>query len=174
MEKDLVRRCIKGDRQAQEELYRAHARVMYNVCLAYAKDREEAKDILQEGFIKVFRNLRKYKEEGSLQAWIRRIIINVAIDHVRKQKRKIFIEMENLEEPGTGFSGIPSDMETEEIITFVRRLPEGARLIFNLFALEGYSHKEIAKKLDITEGTSKSQVSRARALLQSWMSNYTD
>ncbi len=175
MEQELVKSCIKGDRKAQERLYRTHARLMYSICLAYTKDEEEAKDVLQDGFIKVFRNLKKYNNQGSLKAWIRKIVINAAIDHLRKRKPlSNFIAIEAIQESEYRDETIPESMKTDEIIKQVRKLPEGARTIFNLFALEGFTHKEIAEKLSITVGTSKSQFSRAKTLLQTWLNDYND
>lgn len=169
-EESILAGCKKNDRKAQEQLYRMYADEMYKVCLAYEKDRDEVKDILQESFIKVFRSIEKYDRKGPLKAWVRRIVVNTAIDHFRKRKEvDAFVDVETIAEitpePGERYGG----QGFKDILKMVMRLPEGARMVFNLFALEGYSHKEIAEKLSISEGTSKSQYSRARQLLQQWV-----
>ena len=165
----LAEGCRRHDRRSQDLLYRKYARKMYYVCLSYSGDKEEAKDILQEAFLKVFRNFDKYMDSGSLEGWIRRIVSNTAIDHFRssKQDRLTFSYDDILDTPEFEKPEVKMISGTEEIIAMVRDLPKGARIIFTLFAVEGYSHKEIASKLDISESTSKSQFRRARTLLMS-------
>lgn len=170
-EGELVKLCLKNDRQAQEMLYRLHASKMFHICLSYTGDRESAKDILQDSFIKVFKSMGDYQPDKSLEGWIRRIVTNTAIDFYRKQKRLRYFEdaydkTENITLPANQYS----KMNTDNVLQQVKRLPEGARLVFHMFAVEGYSHKEIAGKLNISEGTSKSQFNRARTLLQEWLS----
>ncbi|MFZ0472017.1 MAG: RNA polymerase sigma factor [Bacteroidales bacterium] len=163
----LVKGCIKNDRKIQELLYRKFSREMYNICLAYETDRDEAKDVLQEGFIKVFRSIETFDKQGSLKGWIRRIMTNTAIDHWRiSSKEDKFISIDFLTPTDQPVESPVTSFNCSDIMNQVSRLPSGARLIFNLYALEGYSHKEIAEKLNISEGTSKSQVNRARQLLQ--------
>ena len=169
-EETIIGGCIKNDRKAQEQLYRLHADEMYIIALTYEKDRDEVKDILQESFIKVFRSIEKYDRKGPLKAWIRRIVVNSAIDHIRRKKDvNTFVDVETIAEITPGQADSNQGQGLKDIVKLVKRLPEGARLVFNLFALEGYSHKEIAEKLSISEGTSKSQYSRARQLLQQWV-----
>jgi RNA polymerase sigma factor (sigma-70 family) len=169
----LVRGCMNNDRKIQELLYRKFSREMYNICLLYENDRDEAKDILQEGFIKVFRSIKTYNKKVSLKGWIRRIITNTAIDHWRVTSKDNNIVSIDLLPSGDQPSESPgSSIHCSDIMNQVRRLPQGARLIFNLYALEGYSHKEIAEKLNISEGTSKSQVNRARQLLQQYLGDF--
>jgi len=162
-DRELVKACLKNDRQSQELLYRKYARQMYHVCLSYSGDKDEAKDILQEAFLKVFRNLDKYS---------RRIVSNTAIDYYRSKRRTEFSlpieEARNIHDNQSSEAEIK--LEAEEVFAMIRQLPEGARIIFNLFAVEGYSHKEIAVKLDISESTSKSQYQRARMLLMEMIS----
>ncbi len=142
---------------------------MYYVCLSYSGDKEVAKDILQEAFLKVFRHIDKYEDTGLLEGWIRRIVSNTAIDFFRSNKQDRYTlpyeEIHDHRDTENNEVEIRSGME--EIISMVKDLPEGARVVFNLFAVEGYSHKEIANMLDISESTSKSQFRRARKLLMS-------
>lgn len=165
----LVDGCLHNNRKMQEMLYRRFAGEMYAVCRAYATDTDEAKDILQDSFIKVFKNIGQYNGKGALKAWIRRIITNTAIDHIRRKPQKSdLFEVENIVDDRTAEVEMEK-LTSADVFKQVQRLPEGARLIFNLYALEGLSHKEIAVKLNITESTSKSQFRRARQLLQVWI-----
>ncbi len=170
-EEELVQLCLKNDRQAQEQLYRQHASKMFHICLSYTGDRDSAKDILQESFIKVFKSIGEYHPDKSLEGWIRRIVTNTAIDFYRKQKRlRYFEDANDHAERIVMPANQDSKLNTDNVLHQVKRLPEGARLVFHMFAVEGYSHKEIAGKLNISEGTSKSQFNRARMLLQEWLS----
>jgi RNA polymerase sigma factor (sigma-70 family) len=172
---DLIKGCLENKRQAQEALYRIHASKMYHICLSYAADRDAAKDILQESFIKVFKNLREFNPEKSLEGWIRRIVTNTAIDYYRREKRLRYFEEVNgkVNETISISEDEHKKFNTDFVLMHIKRLPVGARLVFHMFAVEGYSHKEIAGKLNISEGTSKSQFNRARSLLQEWLSPAT-
>lgn len=173
-EEKLIVGCRDGNRRFQEQLYRKYIDDMYRVCLTYESDRETVKDILQEAFIKVFRSIESYDRKGSLKGWIRRIVVNTAIDHYRKKvKTEEFLDIEQIadNEVNQLTESDTNDAAEIDIIGKVDSLPNGAKMVFNLFALEGYSHKEIAEKLGISEGTSKSQFSRARMLLQKWIEN---
>jgi RNA polymerase sigma factor (sigma-70 family) len=164
--------CIKNDRRMQELLYRHFAGKMYAVCLSYTGDRPVAQDILQESFVKVFRNIKKYNNDGSLEGWIRKIVTNTAIDHLRKKKvTREYIDNEPSDPEFQTYNTAIRIMGFNELMEQIKRLPEGARLVFNLHAVDGYSHKEIASQLNITEGTSKSQFNRARKLLMSFIGN---
>lgn len=164
---ELVKGCLRKDRKFQELLYKKFSKTMYQICLSYAKDRDGAQDILQEGFIKVFDKINSFNSEGSLEGWIRRIISNTAVDHYRKKSTlRKFIEFDATPSDKTGQNNISDSIHANEILDQVRKLPDGAQVIFNLYAVEGFSHKEISEKLQISEGTSKSQVNRARTLLQ--------
>lgn len=170
---ELLEGCLKNDRKLQKQLYQKYFKAMFQICLSYSGDRAEAKDILQEAFIKVFINLEKFNPNNSLEGWIRRIVTNTAIDYFRKRKRLVYLD-EFPDEPDEYERGSFSFQElTNEIILYhIKKLPDGARVVFNLFAVEGLKHKEIAEKLNITEGTSKSQYKRARTLLKKWLYEY--
>ncbi len=166
----LLRGCLHNDRKLQKQLYKKYFKAMYQICLSYSGDRVEAKDILQEAFIKVFTNLEKFDTRGPLEGWIRRIVTNTAIDYFRKRKRLVYIndfpdEPDEEERGSFSFSELTNDI----ILHYIKQLPDGARIVFNLFAVEGLQHKEIAEKLQIAEGTSKSQYKRARNLLKKWL-----
>jgi RNA polymerase sigma factor (sigma-70 family) len=172
-DEELISGCRENNRNCQEMLYRRYAKAMFNLCLVYESDRDKAKDILQEAFIKIFKNIDRYNRKSPLIGWMRKVISNTAIDHCRKKHREFeFISIENVSPPLSDDDPAGSVLNTEDIISQVNRLPNGARIIFQLFAIEGYSHKEIAKLLHISEGTSKSQISRAKMLLRQWIGNY--
>ncbi len=169
-EEEVISGCKKGERRYQEILYRRFARKMYALCLSYAGNRGFAQDILQEAFIKVFKNIAQYQQKGSLEGWIRRIVTNTAIDMLRQNhKIESYIEEEPLHTENASENEALDHLGSDEILAQVARLPEGARVIFNLYAMEGYTHKEIAQRLKISTGTSKSQFNRARQLLQNYL-----
>ena len=166
----LLKGCLDNDRRFQKQLFGKYSPTMFRICLSYSGDRAEAKDILQEVFIKVFTALDKFDSRGSLEGWIRRIVTNTAIDYFRQRKRLVYTgtfpdQPEENEDSEFLFQKLTQDI----ILDYVRQLPDGARVVFNLFALDGLSHREIGKKLNISEGTSKSQYKRARGLLQKWL-----
>lgn len=166
-EKELIDQCLQGVPKAQEALYRHFAPRMYGVCIRYARNTLEADDILQEGFIKVFHYLKDYRHQGSLEGWIRRIVVNTAINYYRSKIHEW--EEVSIDKAGNTPSVQASEIDNlgrEELLALIRQLPEGYRLVFNLYVIEGYSHQEIGQLLGITESTSKSQLSRARASLQ--------
>jgi RNA polymerase sigma-70 factor (ECF subfamily) len=165
-ESDLIEGCIQGDRRMQEELYKRYAPKMYGVCLRYANNQAEAEDILQEGFVKVFRKMSSFRQEGSFEGWIRRIFVNTAIEHYRK---KIHLQPITDYEENTiegKYLSVLDAMAEKDIIELVQQLSPGYRTVFNMYVIEGYSHKQIAEALGISEGTSKSQLSRAKLILQ--------
>jgi RNA polymerase sigma factor (sigma-70 family) len=165
-EKELINRCLNGDKSAQSLLYHRYASKMLGVCYRYMQTVYEAEDVLQEGFIKVFRSLETFRNYGALEGWIRRIMVNAALDYLRKNKKlRTETDIDNIEdEPYT--DDTYRNFDTEELIRKIKALPEGYRVIFNLYAIEGYTHKEIAEKTGITESTSRSQYSRAKAILK--------
>jgi RNA polymerase sigma-70 factor (ECF subfamily) len=168
-EKKIIKGCSKGDRQAQEVLYQQYSGQMYMICLRYSKEQQEAEDILQEAFIKVFDKIKSFRGDSSLGYWIKRIVINTALN---AQRSKLYlypmVDVEEMKED-TG-SQIPiSEFTMDELLKMIKKLPDSCQLIFNLYAIEGYKHQEIGKMLEISEGTSKSQYARARQLLQQQM-----
>jgi RNA polymerase sigma-70 factor (ECF subfamily) len=163
-DKELIETCLKDNPKAQKMLYDTYSSVLFGICLRYSKNEEEAQDILQDSFIKIFTKLDTYQFTGSFEGWLKRIVTNTSIEYYRKK-----ITMEHLEEIGFNkYLAIDSDrgLEVEELLKMIQELPEGYRMVFNMYAIDGYTHGEIATKLNISEGTSKSQLSRARAYLQ--------
>jgi RNA polymerase sigma factor (sigma-70 family) len=173
--KKNIKGCLAGDRRDQELLYRRHAAKLYAVCLQYSGNDEEARDILQEGFIKIFENLQHYKFEGSFEGWMRRITVNTALEKYRGRHNLYrvddidLIPEQDAEPDNEDYAGL----DAGDLLTIIRELPTKYRMVFNLFAIEGYSHKEIGKMMNISEGTSKSNLSRARAILQRKVLTYT-
>jgi RNA polymerase sigma-70 factor (ECF subfamily) len=165
-ESDLIQGCINGNRQMQEILYKKFSSKMYSVCLRYSGNIEDANDLLQEGFIKIFRNLEKFRGDGSFEGWIRRIFVNTSIEHFRK-KVKLYNVTEVQENTIEDVElNILDSMAEKDIIFLVNELAPGYKAVFNMHVIEGYSHKEIADILGITEGTSKSQLARAKGVLK--------
>ncbi len=164
-EKELIEGCCKGSRASQKALYDRYCRKMMTVCLRYAKSVAEAEDILQEVFVKVFHNLKDFRQEAKLETWITRIIVNTALNS-RRKKLYLYpmVDVESINIPDQELS--LSGMHFTQLLEMIQSLPQGCQVVFNLFAVEGYSHKEIAELLSISEGTSKSQFARAKSLLQ--------
>jgi len=166
-EHDLVRRCLHGERQQQQELYDRYKVPMFRLCLRYANDRAGAEDLLQEGFLKVFSDLHKFSFHGALGGWVRRVILNVALQHVRKQKQMFLVaDVDAFAGDLSSGDDIIARLNAEALTTFIQQLPPGYRAVFNLYVVEGYPHKEIAGMLGIDVGTSKSQLSKAKAALR--------
>lgn len=165
-ETDLIQGSINGDRRMQERLYNAYSPKMYGVCLRYSGNADDAQDILQEGFVKVFRNLPKFRGDGSFEGWIRRIFVNTAIEHYRR-KVNMYPVTEAQENTVEDKDWTALDrLAMKDLLEMIRELSPGYRTVFNLYVVEGYTHKEIADMLGISEGTSKSQLARAKAILQ--------
>src|SRR5258706_11489245 len=158
----------------QEELYRRFSPRMYAVCLRYAGNTEEAEDILQEGFIKVFKKMSSYRGDGSFEGWMRRVFVNTAIEHFRR-KRYLMPVTEKEENTIEGkYLSVLDDLAARDIMMLVQDLSPGYRTVFNLYVVEGYTHKEIADMMGISEGTSKSQLSRAKVILQDMEKQFID
>ncbi|HOW10727.1 MAG TPA: RNA polymerase sigma factor [Bacteroidales bacterium] len=172
---NIIKGCLAGSRRDQELLYRRHAAKLYAVCLQYSGNDDEARDILQEGFIKIFENLIHYKNEGSFEGWMRRIVVNTALEKYRSKHNLYRVDdIDTIPEPDASpetddYSGL----EAGDLLMIIRDLPPKYRMVFNLYAIEGYSHKEISRMINISEGTSKSNLSRARMILQKKVSFYT-
>ncbi len=164
-EPELIRLCIGNDTMAQNELYRRFAGKMTGVCMRYSRNRTDAQDILQDAFIKIFVNLKSFKGNGSFEGWIKRIVINTSLKHYQKNLRfRNETDIENAHEVSFD-NQIIENMSATELMQKVQIMPDGYRTIFNLYVVEGYQHNEIGELLGITEGTSKSQLSRARNYL---------
>lgn len=167
--KKIIKGCLKNNKADQYKLYTHFSKKMYGVCLRYAGSYDEAQDILQEGFIKVFEKLHTFRERGSLEGWIKRIMIRTAIEKYRE--RIYHLSVDELHENGghaEDNSG-PEKIGLSELLNLIQMLPDQYRLVFNLSVLEGLSHKEIGEMLGITESTSRSNLSRARYILQEWI-----
>ena len=166
-EKQLIEGCVNSDRRAQKALYDKYSRRMMAVCLRYIKDMEDARDLLQEGFIKLFTNIHKFSGEGSFDGWVRKIFVNCALERLRQNDvLKCADDINDIDYAEIPNDEATSDISSDEIMMYVRSLPDGFRTVFNMFAIEGYSHKEIGIELNITESTSRSQYMRARKMLQ--------
>ncbi|WP_256011322.1 RNA polymerase sigma factor [Desertivirga xinjiangensis] len=163
---DLLEGCQRNDRKAQEQLYKTLAPRMLGVCMRYAKNIFEAEDMLQNGFTKVFQKISEYRSDGSFEGWIRRIMVNTAIEVYRKNQR--MLEIVNIDEVNDTAQATfdINGLEAKDLLKIIQELSTGYRMVFNLYAIEGYTHKEIGEKLGISEGASKSQLSRARAILK--------
>jgi RNA polymerase sigma-70 factor (ECF subfamily) len=163
---DLIKACRKGERAAQKRLYDEYAPQMMGVCYRYAQSLQEAEDMLQEAFIRVFSNLDQFRSEGELGAWIRRIVVNCAINAIRKRKMQISSWDNQPEELHPITDTDPEiKLDAKELAYLIQKLPDGYRIVFNLHAVEGYTHEEIGKVLGIKPASSRSQYLRARALL---------
>ncbi len=169
-EKRLIKKALKKDPKAQKTLYELHAPKMLSVCRVYIKDLHFAEDVMLKGFFKVFKNLKSFKHKGSFEGWIRRIMVREAIDFLRSQKQLDYssqIEEDLKPESTLGFG----TFETDYIQRLIDRLPQGYKIVFVLYAVEGYKHREIAEMLGIAEGTSKSQLAKARKMLQNQLND---
>lgn len=166
-EEQLIKGCRKGDRLAQKELYEKFSRKMMGVCLRYANDRETARDLLQDGFVKVYTNIDSYSGMGSFEGWMRRIFVNCALENLRKSDvLKEATDLDSSSDLIEPDASVIEHLSAQELMSLIQELPPGFKAVFNLFAIEGYSHKEIGDMLHITESTSRSQYTRARQLLQ--------
>jgi RNA polymerase sigma-70 factor (ECF subfamily) len=166
-EKQLLRDCLDGNRHAQKRLYELFARRMFGVCLRYAPDQQSAEDFLQEGFIRVFVKLDSFRSQGSLEGWIRRIMVNTSLELLRrKDVLKYSVDIGTQPDLPGEEDDLPEEISGEVLLMHMQQMPAGFRTVFNLYAVEELPHKEIASMLGISEGTSKSQYARARAWLQ--------
>jgi RNA polymerase sigma-70 factor (ECF subfamily) len=176
-EDELIQRCLRRERDAQRQLYDTYSSKMYALCHRYVKSSMEAEDVLVTAFMKVFDKIGQFKSEGSFEGWIRRIMVNEALTYLRRN-RAMYLETDlEYADREPDYAQLGDHLEVEDLMNMIQELPTGYRIVFNLYAIDGYSHKEIADHLGISENTSKSQLSRARAHLQktlmesNWMSN---
>jgi RNA polymerase sigma-70 factor (ECF subfamily) len=177
IEKEIVEKCKSGDRKAFTFLYNKYAPKMLGVCFRYAKSRDEAEDMLQEGFVRLFQNIKSFKGSGSFEGWMRRIIVNTAINYYKTQiKYNNTVNVENneylfkQEEPETDSKY--GDVSQSRLLEMIKELPDGYKMVFNLYVLDGYSHQEIADILSVSINTSKSQLSKARRMLRDKVEKY--
>jgi len=177
-DKNIIDDCIDGKRHAQNKLYKKYASAMLGLCLRYAKNKDEAEDILQEGFIKVFLNIKGFRREGSFEGWIKRIMINTAITHNKQNlKHQYQTDINEIEESHV-FEELKKDDDTiklsrGKLMEIIQSLPNGYKMVFNLYIFEQYTHKEIGEMLGISDNTSKSQLSKARRLLSQKIAEVT-
>jgi RNA polymerase sigma-70 factor (ECF subfamily) len=172
MSKQLVEQCQRGNAFAQKRLFDQYANRLFRVSLRYVRNEPEAEEVLMNGFLKAFRGIADfaYRDDNGLEAWLRRIVVNEALQYLRANRHlPLFLAEEQAEEQ-PDLVPLPGDgLDAERIYALIRELPPGYRTVFNLYAIEGYTHREIAEQLRISENTSKSQLSKARALLQTWL-----
>lgn len=165
-ESELIKRCVKGEAKARRELYDRYSPKLWGVCLRYAKNQMSAEDIMQEGFIRILRYLKNFKGNGSFEGWMRRTMVNTAINYYKKNLKTKNQEFDEAYNISSSDANAVEEISAEELLSLVKELPDGYRTVFNLYIVDGYTHKEIADQLNISENTSKSQLSRARKLLQ--------
>lgn len=177
---DLINECNNGDRKSQQILYQAFYGKMLAVCMRYTGDRDEAKDILHDGFLKVFRKLDSFKNEGSLEGWVRRIMVNSSIDYVRRKREILYAVGDDytlekaLHEAEKNDSELFLKAKAEIVFNLIQKLTPAYRTVFNLYVIENYTHKEIAEQLDINIGTSKSNLAKAKMKLREFYNEYID
>jgi RNA polymerase sigma factor (sigma-70 family) len=165
-EKEIIEGCINNDRPSQQELYSRFAPLMLGVCRRYCPRLDEAEDVLQEGFVRVFYHLRGFRHQGSLEGWIRRIMVNTALGYLRSLNIRMVVANDQKMPEGSLQPGVIDNLSAKELLSLIAELPTGYRTVFNLHAIEGYNHREIAEMLGINEGTSRSQYLKARLALQ--------
>ena len=166
-DKQFIKRLVDKDKTAQVEFYQYFSAKMYGVCLRFAKDVDDANDMMQEGFIRVFNHIADFRGEGSLEGWVRRTMVNTAINFYKRKLRKgKTVSIDVVAERRDESVYIVEQMSVKELLALIQQLPTGYRTVFNLNVIEGYTHKEIGEMLNISENTSKSQLSRARGVLQ--------
>lgn len=163
---ELIDKCLQGDQRAQKALFEKYSRKMMSVCMRYAPDREQAEDVLQDAFVKVFTHLGSFKREGSFEGWIRRTMVNTSLDNLRKKRADLIdADISEAEYLAGSDQKVVGKMRVEELMKLIHDMPTGYRTVFNMYAIEGYSHKEIADELGVTESTSKTQFRKARTYL---------
>ncbi|MBS1661651.1 MAG: sigma-70 family RNA polymerase sigma factor [Bacteroidetes bacterium] len=170
-ERELIEGCLKKDSRCQRRLFDLFAGKMMSVCRRYARDEKEAEDMLQESFVRIFSFINQYRSEGSLEGWLRKIVVNCCLNIIRKRKPSFSeIDEEQPNAPSIAPQAL-STLDEDQLLKLIAALPDGYRLVFNLYVLEGYDHNEIGEMLNITAGTSRSQLSKARGLLKTQIEN---
>lgn len=165
-EEQLIKGCIRRDRNAQKSLYDRYSSKMYALSYRYVKDSMDAEDVLVTAFTKIFDRISQYKSEGSFEGWIRKVVVNEALTFLRRN-RSMYLETDlEVADRDPDYRTLSDHLEAEDLLRLIQELPSGYRIVFNMYAIDGYSHKEIAEQLGISENTSKSQLSRARTYLQ--------
>jgi len=162
----LIQSCIAGNPAAQLELYETYSPTMFGICLRYSSDYHSAEDLLQDGFIKAFNNIDRFRGNGSFEGWLKRIFINTAIEQYRKNKRLSFLPLERDQQISSDQTNALDELAVQDLLKLLQKTPTGYRTVFNLYAVEGYNHREIGELLGISEGTSKSQLARARVFIK--------
>jgi len=171
---NIIKGCLDADRKSQEQLYKMFSSRMFGLCLQYSDNYDDAKDILQDGFIKVFQKLDQFKHKGSFEGWIRRIMINTALERYRSQLHLYPITESMMSKDDLLYDEVFDRLSANDLIKLVQELPPRYRMVFNLYAIEGYTHKDISEMMGIATGTSKSNLSRARGILQEKVKLYFD
>jgi RNA polymerase sigma factor (sigma-70 family) len=165
-EEELIKGCVRRERSAQKQLYDTFSSKMYALCCRYVKDSMEAEDVLVTAFTKILDRIDQFKGDGSFEGWIRRVVVNEALTYLRRN-RSMYVETElEAADRDPDYQHLSDHLEAEDLLNMIQELPAGYRMVFNLYAIDGFSHKEIADQLNISENTSKSQLSRARVFLQ--------
>jgi RNA polymerase sigma-70 factor (ECF subfamily) len=168
----IIKDCNKGKSKAQEKLYNLFAPKLLGVCLRYSNNMDDAEDTLQDGFIKIFQNISSYQSKGSFEGWMRRIMVNTALEKYRKMKNlRIADEAEQIEDLEEDYD-VPSDIPLDILLQMIQELPDRYQMVFNLYVLDGYTHNEIAEVMNISSGTSKSNLARGRAILKDKVNKY--
>jgi RNA polymerase sigma-70 factor (ECF subfamily) len=173
-DEELIKGCVKENKDSQYALYQKYAGKMMGICLRYAPNRMEAEDILQESFIKIFDNIAKFRNEGSFEGWMKRIVVRVALRHYQKKVQNRIDFHDDIEEKDhvVFMPKAIDNFNEKDLMTLINTLPQGYRLVFNLYAIEGYSHTEIGEMLNIGESTSRSQLNKARKWLQAKLNEF--
>lgn len=166
-DKDLIDGCLRGDNSCQKALYDQYKVLLFRVCLRYGKDRMEAEDMLQDGFIKIFSDLHQFRHQGPLGGWMRRVMVNAALQYIRRNKKFEYgVELDHISNVHHTNEMATSNLNAQALTKLIQQLPVGYRTVFNLYVIDGFQHKEIAEQLGITVNTSKSQLSKAKATLR--------
>ena len=166
MELELIQGCVKNDRTSQKKLFDTYAGRFMAIAKRYMKEDMSAEDVLMEGFCKIYKNIKSFKGEGSFEGWMRRIIVNTALNKIRKDNRDLLVYQEELIDKGSVEMMYFENMSANDMMKMIEKMPLGYRTVFNMYAIDGFSHKEIANELKIDEGTSRSQLLKARKFLQ--------